>query len=97
MSKRYKQKRRLRYHVVRGTFDIPCWCGEPHPYFEPMHGGCGGQGIVNCFCGGDFCVCHNHGEIDCDGCPDCEDEDEDDERGSYLDEVTQEEYWNRIL
>lgn len=24
--------------------------------------------------GGDLCVCHNHGEAECHGCPDCEDD-----------------------
>lgn len=59
-----------------------CWCGEKNAYFseEPFEeGGCGGAGVFECYCGGDFCVCHNHGEVECPGCDDCEaDQDEDD-------------------
>jgi hypothetical protein len=52
-----------------------CWCGEKDPYFAPVRNdGCGGLGSIACFCGGDFCVCHNHGEVECFGCADCEDE-----------------------
>jgi hypothetical protein len=96
MSKRYKLKRRFRYHIVRGTFDVPCWCGEPHPYFEPQRSGCGGTGMVNCYCGGDQCVCHNHGEMECLGCGDCDNEDDcgDDD---YWNDLIQEEQSNRLL
>ncbi len=48
-----------------------CWCGTKHPYFAPIDRGCGGTGIIDCHCGGDQCVCHWHGEIECDGCEDC--------------------------
>lgn len=48
--------------------DVPCWCGEPHPYYAPIRRTCGGTGHVDCLCGGDFCVCHNHGEVECYGC-----------------------------
>lgn len=35
--------------------------------------GCGGLGVVHCNgCGGDLCVCACGGEIDCDGCEDCD-------------------------
>lgn len=54
------------------TSDTPCWCGEPHPYYAPIRRRCGGAGYVHCICGGDFCVCHNHGEVECFGCKDCE-------------------------
>lgn len=63
----------------------PCWCGEPNPQYEPVSGTCGGTGEVNCFCGGDLCVCHNHGAAACPGCEDCDGchetgfEDDDDE------------------
>lgn len=55
-----------------------CWCGAKNPYFDPdiYRRGCGGSGILHCMCGGDLCVCHNHGEVECDGCPDCHDHDE---------------------
>lgn len=49
-----------------------CWCGCKNPYHAPIERGCGGTGIINCLCGGDFCVCHNHGEVECFGCEDCE-------------------------
>jgi hypothetical protein len=29
---------------------------------------CDNMGVVNCYCGGDLCVCRNNGEKDC---PDC--------------------------
>lgn len=29
---------------------------------------CDGDGTVNCYCGGDFCVCENYGEKDCPLC-----------------------------
>ncbi|HKJ60616.1 MAG TPA: hypothetical protein VKA94_01280 [Hyphomicrobiales bacterium] len=29
---------------------------------------CDGDGIVNCYCGGDQCFCENHGEKDCPLC-----------------------------
>jgi hypothetical protein len=56
-----------------------CWCGVSRPYFsdEPFEEGCGGLGVLQCFCGGDLCVCHWHGETECPGCPDC------DEGGDY--------------
>lgn len=51
-----------------------CWCGVKNPYYAPTRivDGCGGTGSIACYCGGDFCVCHNHGEMECFGCPDCE-------------------------
>lgn len=62
---------------------IECWCGARGTYdqlFEDADsiGGCGGLGEYQCYCGGDLCVCHNHGSIECDGCRDCEDVDDDD-------------------
>lgn len=65
---------------------ITCWCGatgDIDDLFDDsgLEDTCGGTGSLNCFCGGDFCVCHYHGETECDGCPDCDDgygvEDED--------------------
>jgi hypothetical protein len=50
-----------------------------NPYFAPLYGRCGGYGHISCICGGDFCVCHNHGDVECDGCVDCEFGDEVDE------------------
>ena len=49
-----------------------CWCGEKDPYCAPVEGTCGGTGMLICYCGGDQCVCHNHGEVECFGCEDCE-------------------------
>lgn len=62
-----------------------CWCGVKNPYFEPLVGTCDGSGTLNCFCGGDQCVCHNHGEVECLGCADCENDDGDDD--DYNDHV----------
>lgn len=57
---------------------MKCWCGVSKAYFAPIpKGGCDGHGYFDCHCGGDLCVCHWHGEIECPGCPDCEPEDED--------------------
>ena len=62
----------------------PCWCGEADPHFsDDLPSRCGGSGSLDCRCGGDLCVCHWHGSIDCDGCPDCREYDEDDD---YTDE-----------
>lgn len=35
----------------------PGWCSE-----------CQNTGWVDCYCGGDFCVCDNHGEEPCPMC-----------------------------
>ena len=61
--------------------EITCWCGEKGKASEmfddsDLRGGCGGLGSVICHCGGDLCVCHHHGEIECPGCADCESDDE---------------------
>ncbi len=60
---------------------MTCWCGEEGAHFDDdgLDLRCGGLGTLYCRCGGDLCVCHNHGEVFCDGCPDCEDPDDRDE------------------
>lgn len=60
-----------------------CWCGTRNAYFARVYGQCSGTGSIECICGGDFCVCHNHGEVDCDGCANCEERDDldDDQQG----------------
>ena len=60
-----------------------CWCGAEGTcdelFADDFGGGyCGGLGVLTCQCGGVLCVCHNHGEIQCPGCPDCEPPDGDD-------------------
>lgn len=55
---------------------ITCWCGAQGTEEElfddaVFREACGGSGILNCICGGDFCVCHHHGEVECPGCEDC--------------------------
>jgi hypothetical protein len=55
---------------------IACWCGASGTCEELFDDsdedeGCGGSGMIQCFCGGDQCVCHNHGEYECSGCDDC--------------------------
>lgn len=71
----------------------PCWCGEKNPYYEPVHGGCDGWKTIYCLCAGDFCCCHNHGEVECFGCEDCERETEDDD---YWDVVDAAEEWDEV-
>jgi hypothetical protein len=88
MSKRYKAKRRARYYRRRYGDDScvgpdRCWCGVENPYYAPQTENCGGTGSVDCRCGGDLCVCHNHGEVECFGCPDCEQDEDDYGEDSY--------------
>ncbi len=57
------------------TSMFKCWCGAEGAFDEMFADGpssCGGLGYNACMCGGDFCVCHNHGTIECFGCWDCE-------------------------
>jgi hypothetical protein len=66
---------------------VTCWCGVRNPYFsDDLSDTCGGTGTLYCICGGDFCICHNHGEVECAGCEDCdlELEDEFDEVGGIV-------------
>lgn len=67
--------------IIDDEPDIPiitCWCGAMGTLDEllsdePYDDTCGGTGFVYCYCGGDICVCHHHGqEIECPGCEDCE-------------------------
>jgi hypothetical protein len=61
---------------------MACWCGAKGSYddlFAPLPARCGGSGYFDCHCGGDLCVCHNHGEVDCVGCQDCEGYDDEDD------------------
>lgn len=60
-----------------------CWCGVSGTYEElfdddTLDDACGGFGVIHCYCGGDLCVCHHHGETQCDGCEACEGDDPDD-------------------
>ena len=70
-----------------------CWCGATGDWDElfddsGLDDTCGGTGSLQCVCGGDFCVCHYHGETECPGCEDCEEEhdDFDEDFDDYLDE-----------
>lgn len=61
---------------------IRCWCGAVGTVSELFDSevyeqSCGGSGYLYCECGGDFCVCHHHGEVECDGCEDCSFDDDD--------------------
>ena len=61
---------------------ITCWCGATGTAdelfdYDGLEESCGGSGSLNCFCGGDQCVCHFHGETECEGCEDCEEQDSD--------------------
>lgn len=57
---------------------IDCWCGARGTFdelFAPLPDTCRGYGYLTCECSGDgLCVCHNHGEVECLGCEDEEDE-----------------------
>ena len=56
---------------IDDTDDIDCMCDFPPE--------CDGSGMVECDgCGGDACVCICGGEIECCGCPECEDADDED-------------------
>lgn len=61
-----------------------CWCGTKNAYFALVESECSGTGTVYCYCGGDFCVCHHHGEAECPGCAMCDtdEHEDDDDRGS---------------
>ena len=60
---------------IDGFDPVRCWCGvkgDPDDMFaDDLDATCGGMGVLHCYCGGDQCVCHNHGEVECDGCEDC--------------------------
>ncbi|MGJ0515177.1 MAG: hypothetical protein ACR65O_05420 [Methylomicrobium sp.] len=64
------------------SIECECWCGAKGTYSE-LHDDqyldtrCGGTGVLYCYCGGDLCVCHNHSEVDCLGCVDCQDDEDD--------------------
>ena len=67
---------------------ITCWCGAEGTFDELFVGevfnrNCGGTGYVDCKCGGDNCVCHHHGEVECDGCQDCDPADADDDYDGF--------------
>ena len=51
-----------------------CWCGELNAWHSEVYleTTCGGSGLLACHCGGDQCVCHNHGSAECTGSPDCD-------------------------
>lgn len=57
-----------------------CWCGVTGDFdsmcSDDLDPTCGGLGELNCYCGGDQCVCHWHGSAPCDGCEDCDRSDE---------------------
>jgi hypothetical protein len=50
--------------------------GDRRWYSHPEVSRCGGKGWIRCHCGGDLCVCGNQGEIECYGCPDCDQDDD---------------------
>lgn len=64
------------------------WHDEDDTEVDEWHEGrdretCGGSGYYDCCCGGDFCVCGNRGEIECDGCDDCRPTDDDEEEPDH--------------
>jgi hypothetical protein len=78
--------RAIRHEVhldIADDYETTCWCGESGKVSDlyddtGLDVSCGGLGSLNCRCGGDQCVCHYHGETDCPGCPDCENDCDDD-------------------
>lgn len=61
---------------------VTCWCGAEGTVedlfdCDVYEQTCGGSGVLYCECGGDICVCHHHGEVACDGCDDCRDDEGD--------------------
>ena len=100
MSKRHQKLKRERFYrrQLAAMFialpceeplesdDMPCWCGEPNPHCADVPGNCGGTGMLMCLCGGDFCVCHNHGEVECYGCEDCSPEGNENDDDYYSDD-----------
>lgn len=75
-----KTKRRYAHFVNQ---QAKVWCAETIE--DGLEDGCGGTGILHCYCGGDMCVCGNNGETECLGCGDCDDSDyaSDDEGEEY--------------
>ena len=61
-------------NMQKVTFDADLY--KIVPIYDDKHldKTCGGMGVLYCHCGGDLCVCHNHGEVECFGCEDCKDE-----------------------
>lgn len=67
---------------MQSACDCDCyWCDERGKHCgsadctdsPPLSPGCGGSGLVECFCAGDFCACSIKGTGACEGCPDCRD------------------------
>lgn len=54
-----------------GDDDAPDCDDGYHDDYLDLEGACGGTGWLNCFCGGDTCVCGEEG-AECPGCEDCE-------------------------
>lgn len=85
------------YFMLRDAADQEGWLCRGHrlperetPDFEPCmcdwRRCCGGTGVLDCRgCGGDLCICTCGGETECDGCEDCN-EDDDSLDGAYSDE-----------
>lgn len=79
--RRYRKRKQQRRLWHRREM-CQCWCGARGTYAElwsedGIEDTCGGSGFRICYCGGDGCVCHNHSELECFGCKDCEEEDPD--------------------
>lgn len=60
---------------------VTCWCGATGRVADlfdqdAFRRTCGGIRTLYCRCGGDQCMCHHHGEVECPGCDDCECDDD---------------------
>lgn len=78
------------YFMLRDAAEQEGWLCRGHrlpeetPDLEPCmciwRRSCYGTGMIECRgCGGDNCICLCGGEMDCDGCRDCDDEDPDED------------------
>lgn len=71
----HKARRKHRREQLARQHNLcQCWCGTVEELFDEYvyDQTCDGSGHLDCYCGGDFCVCHHHGSAECPGCSECE-------------------------
>lgn len=54
------------HHPFCGLAQIDHNHGDDDQWCETCHN----TGSINCYCGGDLCICENHGEMPCPSCRD---------------------------